>query len=133
MLSPLARFAEDVTVAVVRADADAPMTTRDLDRQEIERLNAGQEMPFLLKEVPSLTQYSDSGAASGYSSIFLRGIPQSRMNVTLDGVPLNESEDSTFYFANFGDFAGSLGSLQVQRGVGTSTWGAASYGGSVNF
>jgi iron complex outermembrane receptor protein len=133
VLDALPRFAEDVTVAAVRADADAPMTTRDLGRQELESLNVGQEMPFLLKQVPSLTQYSDSGSTMGYSTIFLRGIPQSRMNVTLDGVPLNEPEDSSFYFANAGDFANALGSLQVQRGVGTSTVGAASFVGSINF
>ena len=132
-LTPLPRFAEEVVVAAVRADAEAPITKRDLDRGEIEKLNAGQEMPFLLKEVPSVTQYSDSGSSTGYSYMDLRGIPQTRMNVTLDGVPLNEPEDSAFYFANFGDFANAIESLQVQRGVGTSTVGAASFVGSINF
>ena len=132
-LTPLPRFTEAVVVAAVRADAEAPMTTRELDRREIESLSTGQEMPFLLKEVPSVTQYSDSGSSTGYSYIYLRGIPQTRMNVTLDGVPLNEPEDSAFYFANFGDFANAIESLQVQRGVGTSTVGAASFVGSINF
>jgi iron complex outermembrane receptor protein len=132
-LTPLPRFAEEVVVAAVRADADAPITKRDLDRAEIETRNTGQEMPFLLKEVPSVTQYSDSGSPTGYSYIYLRGIPQTRMNVTLDGVPLNEPEDSAFYFANFGDFANAIESLQVQRGVGTSTVGSASFAGSINF
>ena len=132
-LTALARFAEAVVVAAVRADAEAPMTKRDLGRSEIESLNTGQEMPFLLKDVPSVTQYSDSGSSTGYSYIYLRGIPQTRMNVTLDGVPLNEPEDSAFYFANFGDFANAIESLQVQRGVGTSTVGAASFVGSINF
>jgi iron complex outermembrane recepter protein len=133
VLAPLARFAEEVVVAGVRAGADAPVTKREMDRREIERANTGQEMPFLLKHVPSVTQYSDSGSATGYSYIYLRGIPQTRMNVTLDGVPLNEPEDSAFYFANFGDFANAIESLQVQRGVGTSTVGAASFVGSINF
>jgi len=133
VLNPLSRFSEEVVVAAVRADAEAPITTRDLDRVEIESLNTGQEMPFLLKQVPSVTQYSDSGSATGYSYIYLRGIPQTRMNVTLDGVPLNEPEDSAFYFANFGDFANAIESLQVQRGVGTSTVGASSFVGSINF
>jgi len=132
-LTALPRFEEEVVVAAVRADAEAPITKRDLDRRDIERLSTGQEMPFLLQEVPSITQYSDSGSSTGYSYIFLRGIPQTRMNVTLDGVPLNEPEDSAFYFANFGDFANALESLQVQRGVGTSTVGAASFAGSINF
>jgi iron complex outermembrane receptor protein len=133
VLNPLARFSEEVVVAAVRAGAEAPVTTRDLDRVEIESLNTGQEMPFLLKQVPSVTQYSDSGSATGYSYVYLRGIPQTRMNVTLDGVPLNEPEDSAFYFANFGDFANAIESLQVQRGVGTSTVGASSFVGSINF
>jgi len=132
-LVPLPRFAEEVVVAAVRADAEAPMTKREMSRREIESLNTGQEMPFLLKEVPSLTQYADSGSSTGYSYIYLRGIPQTRMNVTLDGVPLNEPEDSAFYFANFGDFANAIESLQVQRGVGTSAVGAASFAGSINF
>jgi iron complex outermembrane receptor protein len=133
LLNPVARFAEEVVVAAVRADAEAPITKRGLDRAEIETRNTGQEMPFLLKEVPSVTQYADSGSSTGYSYMYLRGIPQTRMNVTLDGVPLNEPEDSAFYFANFGDLANAIESLQVQRGVGTSTVGAASFVGSINF
>lgn len=130
---PLARFDESVTVAAIRAAPEAPVTKQDLDRGEIEHLNVGQEIPFLLEQVPSLTQYSDSGGSSGYAYIYLRGIHQTRMNITLDGVPLNEPEDSAFYFANFGDLANAIGSIQVQRGVGTSTVGAASFVGSVNF
>lgn len=133
VLTPLARFSEDVVVAAVRAGEEAPVTKVELDRAEIEALSTGQEMPFLLKQAPSLTQYSDSGSETGYSYLFLRGIPQTRMNVTLDGVPLNEPEDSAFYFANFGDLANAIESLQVQRGVGTSTVGASSFVGSINF
>jgi iron complex outermembrane receptor protein len=133
VLEALARVSEDVVVAAVRADAEAPITKRDLDRREISALNAGQEMPFLLQQVPSLNQYSDAGSATGYAYLTLRGIPQTRMNVTLDGVPLNEPEDSAFYFANFGDFGNAVESIQVQRGVGTSTVGAASFVGSINF
>ncbi|MCX6545687.1 MAG: TonB-dependent receptor [Acidobacteria bacterium] len=133
VLEPLARFTENVVVAAVRADAEAPITKRDLDRQEIESLNSGQEMPYLLKQVPSLTQYSDAGSPTGYSYLYLRGIPQTRMNITFDGAPLSEPEDSAFYFSNFGDFANAVQSIQVQRGVGTSTVGTASFVGSINF
>ena len=133
VLEPLARFAESVVVAAVRADTETPVTKRDLDRREIESLNSGQEMPFLLKQVPSITQYSDAGSSTGYSYMYLRGIPQTRMNITFDGAPLNEPEDSAFYFSNFGDFANAVQSIQVQRGVGTSTVGAASFVGSINF
>ncbi len=112
---------------------DAPISKRDIPRTEIEARNYGQEMPFLLQQIPSITQYSDSGAPAGYSYIYLRGIPQTRMNVTIDGMPINEPEDSAFYFSNFGDFANAVDSIQVQRGVGTSSVGAASFVGSINF
>jgi iron complex outermembrane receptor protein len=133
VLSALARFSEDVTVSAVRAAADAPVSKSDIPRAEIEARNYGQEIPFLLDQVPSLTQYADSGAAVGYSYIYLRGIPQTRMNVTIDGMPINEPEDSAFYFSDLGDFANAVDSIQVQRGVGTSTVGAPSFVGSINF
>ncbi len=130
---PLPRSTADVVVQGVRADAEVPITRTDIPREEIVQVDRGQEMPFLLQEVPSLTQYSDSGAESGYSYFSLRGIGQTRINQTLDGVPLAEQEDYALYFADFGNMAASLQSIQVQRGVGTSTVGAASFGGSVNF
>lgn len=133
VLTALSRFSEAVTVSAVRAPVEAPISKRNVPRAEIEARNYGQEMPFLLQQVPSLTQYSDSGAPAGYSYIYLRGIPQTRMNVTIDGMPINEPEDSAFYFSNFGDFANAVDSIQVQRGVGTSSVGAASFVGSINF
>ena len=133
VLTPLARFREDVTVSAVRAPVDAPVSKSDIPHSEIESRNWGQEIPFLLEQVPSLTQYADSGAPVGYSYIYLRGISQTRMNVTIDGMPINEPEDSAFYFSNFGDFANAVDSIQVQRGVGTSSVGASSFVGSINF
>jgi iron complex outermembrane receptor protein len=132
-LDPRYRVSEEVVVQAVRAEARTPVTRHEVTRADIERRHVGQEMPFLLKPAPSLNQYSDSGLGSGYSYLYLRGIQQTRVNMTLDGVPLNEPEDSTVYFVNFGDFASSLESVQVQRGVGTSTVGVASYAGSINF
>ena len=123
---------ESVVVAAVRAPDWAPVTTKDMGREELERLDHGQEMPFLLKETPSLTQYSDDGAESGYSYLYLRGIPQTHLNLTLDGVPLTDAEDGAFYWVNLAGLAGSLASLQIQRGVGTSSFGAASFGGAVH-
>ncbi len=133
VLEPLYRLSEEVVVQAIRADVETPVTKTDLGRAEVERLDYGQEMPFLLKDVPSVTQYSDTGMGAGYSYLYLRGIPQTRLNVTLDGVPLNEPEDAALYFVDFGDFASSLESIQVQRGVGTSSVGTASFAGSVNF
>lgn len=130
--SPVRRI-ESVTVSAIRAEETAPVVRTDLSRAEIEERNRGQELPALLADQPSMSMYAESGGPNGYSYFSIRGIALTRLNLTYDGAPLNDPEDSTFYFANFGDFAGALGSLQIQRGVGTSTWGAASYGGSVSF
>jgi iron complex outermembrane receptor protein len=133
VLAPLYRISEKVVVQAVRAGERTPVTKKDIGPEEIERLDYGQEMPFLVKQAPSITYYSDSGTGAGYSYLFLRGIPQPRLNLTLDGAPLNEPEDSAFYFSNFADLAGALDSIQIQRGVGTSSVGTASYAGSINF
>jgi iron complex outermembrane receptor protein len=132
-LEPAFRLSESVVVQAIRADARTPVTKQDIPREEIERLDYGQEMPFLLKNAPSITQYADTGTGSGYAYLYLRGIPQTRLNMTLDGVPLSDAEDAALYFVDFGNFAASLDSIQIQRGVGTSTVGAASFGGSINF
>jgi iron complex outermembrane recepter protein len=132
-LGPVYRLSEHVVVQAIRADTKAPVTKKDIDRSEIDREYRGQEMPALLEHTPSITQYSDTGSGAGYNYLYLRGIQQTRINMTLDGVPLSEPEDSALYFVDFGDFASNVQSLQIQRGVGTSTVGAASYGGSINF
>jgi len=132
-MTPSSRLEEHVVVQAIRAGADVPVTKKDINREEIERLDYGQEMPFLLQDSPSMTHYADSGTGAGYSYFTLRGIQQTRINMTLDGAPLNDPEESALYFSNFGDFASALGSIQIQRGVGASTVGAASYGGSINF
>jgi iron complex outermembrane receptor protein len=124
---------EDVVVQAVRADEKTPVTKTDIDRETIELVNRGQEMPFLLGSTPSVNFQSDSGIAAGYSYFNIRGIGQTRLNITLDGVPLQDPEDQALYFANFGDFASVVDSIQLQRGVGASGVGSASYGGSVNF
>jgi iron complex outermembrane receptor protein len=131
-IGPL-RLTDDVVVQAIRAEALAPVTKTDLRREDLERLDYGQEMPVLLKQTPSMTQYSETGVGAGYSYFYLRGIQQTRVNMTLDGVPLNEAEDSTLYFVDFDGLAGSLDSIQVQRGVGTSSVGSAAFAGSVNF
>ncbi|MEO7455036.1 MAG: TonB-dependent receptor [Gemmatimonadaceae bacterium] len=123
---------ESVQVTAVRGRA-TPISAKTLTRPEIQRTYTGQETPLVLQSAPGLTAYSESGSASNYSYIRLRGIDQTRINITLDGIPLNEPEDEALYFSNFPDFANSIASVQVQRGVGSSTHGTASYAGSVNF
>src|SRR4029079_16707553 len=101
---------------------------------EIKKQYHGQDVPLLLRDAPSVNAYTESGAGgSGYSYISLRGVSPTRINFTLDGVPLADSEDMGTYFADFPDLARSLESIQVQRGVGTSTVGSPSFGGSINF
>lgn len=128
-----ARALEAVTVSAIRSRADAPVSARLLTAPEIERRSFGQDIPLLLQGTPSVTSYSETGNYWGYSYIRMRGIDQSRINLTLDGIPLNDPEDQVLYFADFPDLANSIGSIQIQRGVGTSAPGAASYGGSINF
>ncbi len=126
-------FAETITVSGIRAEAETPVTKSDMPREEIERRYTGQDVPLLLRDEPAVTAYSESGSGgTGYSYISLRGVSPTRINFTLDGVPLADSEDMGTYFADFPDLARSLESVQIQRGVGTSTVGTPSFGGSVN-
>jgi iron complex outermembrane receptor protein len=127
------RLSEEVVVQAVRAEERTPVTKTDIGRDQLQEVNRGQEMPFLLGLTPAVNVQSDTGLAAGYSYFNIRGIGQTRLNVTLDGVPLQDPEDQALYFSNFGDFASVVDSIQVQRGVGTSSVGSASYGGSVNF
>ena len=128
-----ARTLETVTVSAIRGRTDAPIATHALTSADIDRRSIGQDVPLLLRSLPSITAYSEAGNHWGYSYLRLRGIDQSRINLTIDGIPLNDPEDQVLYFADFPDLANSIESIQVQRGVGASTPGSASYGGSVNF
>jgi iron complex outermembrane recepter protein len=128
-----ATILETVTVTAIRARDEAPISAHAIGAREIERRSFGQDVPLLLQGTPSLTSYSETGNYWGYSYMRLRGIDQSRINLTIDGIPLNDPEDQVLYFADFPDLANSIGSVQIQRGVGTSAPGTASYGGSINF
>jgi iron complex outermembrane receptor protein len=126
-------LAESIVVSGIRAEPETPVTKTTIDRPEIEADYHDQDIPLLLRDAPSINTYTESGiGGSGYSYITLRGVGPTRINFTLDGVPLADSEDMATYFADFPDLAHSLQSIQVQRGVGTSTVGSPSFGGSVN-
>ena len=125
---------ERVIISAIRGSASTPISATTISRSTIVRRNFGQDMPLLLQgAAPSLTAYAETGTNWGYSYLRLRGIDQSRINITMDGVPLNDAEDQVLYFADFPDLSSSIQSVQVQRGVGTSTAGTASFAGSVNF
>jgi len=118
-------------VVTYQAYKQTPVTFSNLYAKEVKNKSVGQEPSFLLSETPSITNYSDAGNSQGYSYFRLRGIDQTRINMMLDGVPLNEPEDQGAYFSNYPDILNSVSKIQIQRGVGTSKNGVASYGGSV--
>ena len=125
---------ERVLVRAIRASDAAPIAQKTIDRAVIRQRNFGQDVPLLLQGAsPSLTAHTETGTTSGYSYLRLRGMDQTRINITLDGVPLNDMEDQVLYFSNLPDLMSSVQSVQVQRGVGTSSAGTAAYAGSVNF
>jgi iron complex outermembrane recepter protein len=131
--STRAQKLERVTISAVRAAGAAPISQKTISKSELESRYFGQDVPLALQSVaPSITAYAETGNYWGYSYIRLRGIDQSRINLTIDGIPLNDPEDQVLYFADFPDLANSLHSVQVQRGVGTSSNGTASFAGSIN-
>lgn len=124
---------ETIVIAAFRADKQTPITTKTLEKKDIESIYTGQDMPILLSKMPAIISYADGGNTTGYTYFRMRGIDPTRINMTLNGVPLNESEDQGVYFSNFADFGNSIESIEIQRGVGTSSNGTASFGGSINF
>ena len=124
---------ETVVIRAVRGALAPPAAQHEVTRADLQRRFAGQDAPLFLTTTPSVTSYSEAGGFSGYSYIRLRGIDQTRLNITIDGVPLNDPEDQVLYFSNVPDFLNSIESVQLTRGVGTSTFGTASWAGSLNF
>jgi len=116
---------------VYNANKYTPFTFQNIGKKDFNLKLTGQEPTFILSETPSITFYSDAGNSQGYSYFRMRGIDQTRVNITLDGVPLNEPEDQGAYFSNYPDIFNSVSKIQIQRGVGTTKNGVASYGGSI--
>lgn len=125
-------FLQPVEVLAVRAADRAPFTKTNLDQKDIERNNLGQDLPFLLNQTPSVVINSDAGNGVGYTGIRIRGTDATRINVTLNGIPYNDAESQGSFFVDLPDFSSSTNSIQVQRGVGTSTNGAGAFGGTIN-
>ena len=123
---------EEVSVSATRAGEKTPMAHTDLSRRDIEQHNIGADIPFLLSLTPSVTITSDAGNGIGYTTLRIRGTAPERINVTANGIPLNDAESAQVFWVNMGDFASSLQNIQIQRGVGTSTNGAGAFGASVN-
>ena len=123
---------QGVQVTSTRAGKKTPMAFSTLTQKQIKQVNFGQDIPYILSLTPSVTTTSDAGNGIGYTSIRVRGIDPSRINITANGVPVNDAESSQVYFVNMGDFVSSVQSMQLQRGAGTSTNGAGAFGATLN-
>lgn len=123
---------DEVLVKATRIDKNAPFTQSNITKQEIEARNLGQDIPVLLNFLPNVVTTSDAGAGVGYTGIRVRGSDATRVNVTINGIPLNDSESHNVFWVNLPDFASSTQSMQLQRGVGSSTNGAGAFGASLS-
>lgn len=132
LLQPSPIFMTAVEVSAIRAGRQSPFSKTDLKAAAIEKENLGQDLPFLLNALPSVLVNSDAGNGIGYTGIRIRGTDASRINVTLNGIPYNDAESQGTFFVDLPDVASSLSSIQVQRGVGTSSNGSGAFGGTIN-
>ena len=123
---------QGVQVVSTRASKKTPVAYTNVSQQELKSVNFGQDIPYLLSLTPSITMTSDAGNGIGYTSLRVRGTDPSRINITANGIPMNDAESAQLYWVNMGDFASSVQSMQIQRGVGTSTNGAGAFGATVN-
>lgn len=123
---------EEVLVDAVRVKESSPVTHSNITKEELAKRNLGQDIPILLNYLPSVVTTSDAGAGIGYTGIRVRGSDATRVNVTINGIPYNDAESQGTYWVNLPDFASSTQSIQLQRGVGTSTNGSAAFGASLN-
>ena len=123
---------QDVQVVSTRASKKTPVAFTNMNKEQLKVVNHGQDVPYLLSLTPSITMTSDAGNGIGYTSLRVRGTDPSRINITANGIPLNDAESATVFWVNMGDFASSVQSMQIQRGVGTSTNGAGAFGATLN-
>ncbi len=123
---------DEVVVSASRANDKIPVTYAQLEKEEIQRINLGQDIPVLLNFLPSVVATSFDGTGVGPTDYRIRGADNSRINVTINGIPYNDADSQTTFFVNLQDFASSVENIQVQRGVGTSTNGAGAFGASLN-
>jgi len=123
---------DEVSVQAVRVNADSPITHSNFSKTEITKRNLGQDIPILMNYLPSVVSTSDAGNGIGYTSIRVRGSDNSRVNVTINGIPYNDQESQGTFWVNLQDFASSTENIQLQRGVGTSTNGSGAFGASLN-
>jgi iron complex outermembrane receptor protein len=123
---------QNVQVVSTRATRKTPVAFTNMGKEQLKAVNHGKDIPFLLSLTPSVTMTSDAGNGIGYTSLRVRGTDPSRINITANNVPMNDAESAQLFWVNMGDFASSVQSMQIQRGVGTSTNGAGAFGATLN-
>ncbi len=121
-----------VELRAIRANDRAPFTKTNFNKVEIEKNNVGQDIPFILNQTPSVVINSDAGNGIGYTGIRIRGTDGTRINTTVNGIPYNDAESQGTFFVDLPDFASSVNSIQVQRGVGTSSNGTGAFGATLS-
>lgn len=133
VLYPNSILADEVIVTSTKVTRDMPVAFSSLQKEDIEMRNLGQDVPYILNMTPSFVISSDAGAGIGYSTFRIRGTDQNRINITLNGIPMNDAESHGTWWVDLPDLVSSVDQIQVQRGVGTSTNGAGAFGATVNF
>jgi iron complex outermembrane receptor protein len=131
-LVKLSVLADEVVISATRANEKSAMAFKNFDKTEIEKRNFGQDVPFILALTPSVVVTSDAGNGIGYTGIRIRGSDPTRINVTINGIPINDAESQQLYWVDLPDIASSIDNVQIQRGIGTSTNGAGTFGASIN-
>ena len=131
-LKASALYLQPLEVKSLRAGDKAPFAKTNIGKDEIAKTNLGQDIPFLLNQTPSTVINSDAGNGVGYTNIYIRGVDLTRINVTLNGIPYNDAESQGTYWVDIPDMASSLNSIQIQRGVGTSSNGTGAFGATIN-
>ena len=123
---------DEVIVEAIRIDRSSPFSFSNVDKKDLELKNLGQDLPILLNFSPSVVTTSDAGAGIGYTGIRIRGVSPQSTNITINGIPYNDPESLGTFWVNLPDFTSSVESLQIQRGIGTSTNGSGAFGASIN-
>ena len=131
-MNPAVYMNDEVIISALRVSDANPSTFENIDGKKLSLENTGKDLPYLLKLTPSVVVNSDAGTGIGYTSLRIRGVDLTGINVTLNGVPVNDPESQAVYFVDLPDIASSVDNIQIQRGVGTSTAGAPSFGASIN-
>ena len=132
ILKEKALMTEEVIIKSTRAGSNTPLAYTNVEQSLLKSQNSGQDLPFLLSLTPSLVETSEAGNGIGYTNLRIRGTDASRINVTIDGIPLNDPESQQVFWVDLPDLASSVDNIQVQRGVGTSSNGAGAFGASIN-